>query len=66
MVERHSILANNAYLELKTALLDEQVTGLRGSPKLKIVNGRSYWYDQYYIGNRAVETYIGEDTPELS
>ncbi|MEZ5714146.1 MAG: GSU2403 family nucleotidyltransferase fold protein [Paracoccaceae bacterium] len=64
-VTYHSPNAHSAYIDLRRLLLDEQVSDLRGAPRLKTVGGRAYWYDNYRLGSDQVWTYIGEDTPEL-
>ncbi|WP_244327604.1 GSU2403 family nucleotidyltransferase fold protein [Roseibium sp. RKSG952] len=45
--------------------MDSAVSDLRGTPRAKSIGSKTYWYDQYRIGNRLVDKYIGEDTPEL-
>lgn len=65
MIKPHSATGTSAYAELLRLLRDEVVSDIRGAPRLKTINGRGYWYDQYRIGARTVDRYIGEDSPEL-
>jgi hypothetical protein len=61
----HSAVGAAAYLELVRLLRDEAVSELRGSPRLKTINGRGYWYDRYRIGAQVIDRYIGEDGPDM-
>nr|WP_103256215.1 GSU2403 family nucleotidyltransferase fold protein [Tabrizicola aquatica] len=65
-MQRHSLIANSAYLDLLRSLLDEQASTLRGTPTREIRNGRAYWYDVHRVGSSVRKAYIGEDTPDLS
>jgi hypothetical protein len=62
---RHSQVAQAAYNDLVSLLLDEAVTHLRGAPTPRQINGKTYWYDRYRIGADIHESYLGEETPEL-
>lgn len=62
---RHSQVAQAAYHDLVSLLLDEAVTDLRGAPTARQINGKTYWYDRYRIGADIHEKYLGEETPEL-
>ena len=62
---RHSQVAQAAYHDLVSLLLDETVTDLRGAPTARQINGKTYWYDRYRIGSDIQEKYLGEETPEL-
>lgn len=62
---RHSPIAQAAYNDLLSLLLDEAVTGIRGSPTLRTRGARKYWYDRYRIGDATKEHYLGEDTEAL-
>lgn len=64
MINRHSLSAHTAYLDLLRSLKDETVMELRGKPEKSKRNGRTYWYDVYRVGNEVKRNYIGEDTPE--
>lgn len=63
--QRHSQVAQAAYHDLVSLLLDEAVSGLRGKPTPRDRNGKTFWYDRYRISNKMRETYLGEETPEL-
>lgn len=65
MTQHHSSIAHAAYHDLLQSLLDETVSGLRGTPTKFIQNSRVYWYDSYRIGSSVHKRYIGEDSPEL-
>lgn len=65
MVEHHSAVAVAAWTDLLRLLKDGTVSDLRGTPRLKAVGQRAYWYDHYRVGNQTVDRYIGEDGPEL-
>lgn len=62
---RHSQVAQAAYHDLVSLLLDEAVTELRGAPTPRLISGKTYWYDRYRIGADIHERYLGEETPEL-
>ena len=62
---RHSQVAQAAYHDLVSLLLDETVTDLRGAPTPRRINGKTYWYDRYRIGADIHEKYLGEETPDL-
>lgn len=64
-IRHHSPTAQAAYHDLLSLLLDEAVSELRGSPKLKQVDGKAYWYDHYRLGTDVRDRYLGEDTPAL-
>lgn len=61
----HSLTGQVAYHDLLRLLKDQAVSDLRGTPSLKQVSGRGYWYDRYRVGTRTVDRYIGEDHPDL-
>lgn len=62
---RHSQVAQTAYHDLVSLLLDEAVTELRGAPTPRQIKGKVYWYDRYRIGADIHEKYLAEETPEL-
>lgn len=62
---RHSQVAEAAYHDLVSLLLDETVTDLRGAPTARQINGKTYWYDRYRLGADIHEKYLGEETPAL-
>ena len=65
-MNRHSLIANSAYLDLLRSLQDEQASNVRGTPTRELRNGRAYWYDVHRVGSSVRKTYIGEDTPDLA
>ena len=65
MITRHSHIGTAAWADLLRMLKDVQVSELRGSPKLKTVGNKKYWYDQFRIGTEVVDRYIGEDSEAL-
>ncbi len=65
MIEHHSAIGTAAWTDLARMLKDAGVSDLRGTPRLKTIGHKRYWYDQYRIGTEVVDRYIGEDTPEL-
>lgn len=65
MISRHSATAHAAYHDLLRSLMDEAVSGIRGTPTRVDRNGKIYWYDSYRTGSDVRKTYIGEDSPEL-
>lgn len=64
-IRYHSPTAQAAYHDLLSLLLDEAVSEIWGSPTLKEVNGKPYWYDHYRLGNDVKDRYLGEDSPAL-
>jgi hypothetical protein len=64
-VRYHSQVAAAAYHDLRRKLLDDQASDIRGAPTKVTVNGRSFWYDKYRVGNEMAQRYIGPDTKEL-
>lgn len=55
----------SAWTDLLRMLRDSEVSGLRGSARLKTIGRKSYWYDRYRLGTEVVDRYIGEDSAEL-
>lgn len=66
MFTPHSPVAHAAYHDLLRILKDDTVNDIKGTPVRFNRNGRTYWYDNYRIGNTLHKRYIGEDTPELA
>jgi hypothetical protein len=62
---RQTQIAQAAYMDLLSLLLDEAVSDLRGKPTPREINGKTYWYDRYRIGGDIREKYLGDDTDEL-
>lgn len=65
VIQHHSAIGVAAWTDLLGLLKDGSVPDLRGTPKLKSIGRKSYWYDRYRLGTEVVDRYIGEDTPEL-
>ena len=65
MIRHHSHIGTAAWTDLLRMLRDSQISGLRGSPKMKTIGKKRYWYDQYRIGTEVVNRYIGEDNEDL-
>ena len=65
MLVPHSHIGTAAWTDLLRLLADAQVSELRGSPRLKVVGAKRYWYDRYRLGTEVVDRYIGEDAPDL-
>ena len=63
---RLSAIAHAAYIDLRTALVDETASEIIGSARLERRGGKAYWYDMYRIGSDVRKRYIGEDTPEMA
>ena len=60
-----SMNAQAAWIDLRRFLQDADAGAIRGTPKLKPVRGKPYWFDQYRVGDKVVEHYVGEDTDAL-
>ena len=65
MTQYHGAIGTAAWTDLLRLLKDSAVSELRGTPRMKRVGARSYWYDHYRIGNETVDRYIGEDSEAL-
>ncbi|KHQ50184.1 nucleotidyltransferase family protein [Mameliella alba] len=65
MITHHSHIGTAAWSDLLRMLKDAKVSELRGSPKLKTIGNKEYWYDRYRIGTDVVDRYIGEDSDAL-
>ncbi len=65
-MHRLSAIAHAAYLDLRTALIDEAASEIIGTARLEQRRGKSYWYDMYRVGSDVRKRYIGEDTPEMA
>jgi len=64
-IRYHSPTAQAAYHDLLSLLLDEAASEIRGSPTLRQIDGRGYWYDHYRLGSDVRDRYLGEDSPPL-
>ncbi len=65
-MQRLSSIAHAAYVDLRTALIDEAASEIIGTPRLEQRQGKSYWYDMYRIGSDVRKRYLGEDTPDMA
>jgi len=65
MTQHLSAVAVAAWTDLLRHLKDAAVSELRGTPRLKKVGQKGYWYDHFRIGDKTVDRYIGEDGEEL-
>lgn len=64
-IRRHSHTAQAAYHDLVSLLLDEAASDILGTPTLREIKGKGYWYDRYRIGAEIKERYLGDDSPDL-
>jgi hypothetical protein len=64
-ISYHSAIGVSAWTDLRRSLIDGAISELRGVPRSKRVGTKTYWYDHFRIGNKTIDRYIGEDTPEL-
>lgn len=64
-IRRHSHTAQAAYHDLVSLLLDDAASDLLGTPTLREIGAKRYWYDRYRIGNEIKERYLGEDSRAL-
>ncbi|MCK7614967.1 nucleotidyltransferase family protein [Roseibium sediminicola] len=64
-IDYHSAIGTSAWTDLRRSLCDSVVSELRGAPRSKVVGSRTYWYDHFRVGQKTIDRYIGEDTPEL-
>jgi len=65
MIVHHSHIGTAAWTDLLRMLKDARISEFRGSPKLKTVGKKGYWYDRYRIGTEVVDRYIGEDSEDV-
>lgn len=64
-IRRHSHTAQAAYHDLVSLLLDEAASDIVGTPTLREIKGKGYWYDRYRLGADIKERYLGNDSPDL-
>lgn len=65
MYHSHSAVGQSAWIDLLRLLKQDALSNIRGKPRLRHINGRGYWYDQYRIGDQVIDRYLGEDTAEM-
>ena len=61
MFERYPTAMQSVYLDLQSRHLQQRVNELGGSPVLREVRGKKFWYAQIAIKGRKVQRYIGPD-----
>lgn len=62
-MQRLPLAVQNAYSDLLDRLLDDAILETGGTPVLRTIRGRSYWYARSYVGDQEKERYLGSDTP---
>ena len=62
-MQRLPLTVQNAYSDLLDRLLDDAILETGGTPVLRTIRGRSYWYARSYVGDEEKEKYLGPDTP---
>lgn len=65
MPKPYPISLQTTYQDLLEAHLDRRVSELEGTPELRKVAGKTYWYSRFRIGSKVTGRYIGPDTPEV-
>jgi hypothetical protein len=60
-----SATAVATYSDLLRLLKDAQVLDVRGTPELRILNGREYWYDRYRLGTDTIARFIGPNNDDI-
>ncbi len=60
-----SATAVATYTDLLRLLKDEQVLDVRGTPELRMLNGREYWYDRYRLGADTIVRFIGPNNDDI-
>ena len=65
VVKYHSPAGVAAWTDLLRSLKDSAVSELRGTPKMKRVGDKVYWYDHYRVGTETNDRYIGPDSADL-
>lgn len=57
--------AQSTYYDYVSSLLDDEASELSGSIIEKEIRGQTYLYDQYRVGNKTIQKYIGRKTDTL-
>ena len=65
MPQPRSPTGQSAWIDLLRLLKQDEVSDFRGAPRLRKINGKAYWYDQYRTGDRIKDRYLGEDSADL-
>lgn len=55
----------SVYLDLLSRHLDRRVNELGGTPFLREIKGKGYWYTQIAIKGRKIQRYLGPDSDEM-
>lgn len=55
----------SVYLDLLSRHLDQRVNELGGTPLLREIKGKGYWYTQIAIKGHKVQRYLGPDSDEM-
>jgi hypothetical protein len=64
-MQRLPLAVQNAYSDLLDRLIDDAILETGGTPVLRTIRGRSYWYARSYVGDQEKEKYLGPDTREF-
>lgn len=66
MYHPHTAVGQSAWIDLLRLLKQDDVSEIRGAPRLRQINGKAYWYDQYRIGDQVKDRYLGEAGSDLN
>lgn len=61
MIDRYPTSLQSAYLDLLSRHLDRRVNNLGGTPILRTIKSKGYWYAEIAIKRKKVQRYIGPD-----
>lgn len=65
MTDRYPTATQSVYIDLRTRHLDQRVNELGGTPVLRELRNKKYWYAQIAIKGRKIQRYIGPDTEDV-
>ncbi|MEO1544971.1 MAG: hypothetical protein AAFR75_13265, partial [Pseudomonadota bacterium] len=65
MPQPYSPTGQSAWIDLLRLLKQDEVSDIRDAPRLRKINGKAYWYDQYRNGDRIEDRYLAEDSANL-
>ena len=65
MVDRYPTSMQSAYLDLRARHLELRINELGGTPLLRKIRGKAYWYTQVAIKGRKIQRYLGPDSAEM-
>ncbi|MEM6944477.1 MAG: GSU2403 family nucleotidyltransferase fold protein [Pseudomonadota bacterium] len=60
-----SAIGQAAWTDLLRLLKQEAVAGVSGTPRLRKIGAKAYWYEEQRLGDQRLSKFIGEDTAEL-